>query len=582
MQQKFGNSYVNEFIGNQIIAARGHNSPPATGPGSHGDPLKVGKGGTLTMAAMKSDAYHASPINPHNPVVIWTDGTSLFFAPSQEQVTAGRTAPTPEPVFVPPPGYKAEEIHWDRGSLFTGGGSLVVVARKAGADDVEVVIFNTLEQKSFFTAGGLTTSASSTVAREGGQFLFGDETNVPLEISGATATGAIHGVTFPDGFFRYRAPGGTHDLYVAKGAAPFAHLVERSTGAIKQTFASGTIAAVVPETSAVVALETSATGKSGAVAETTTIDLSTDPPKVVTKSGHASAESTYDDVKKRLLALDVVIEETGVRFRVAELEAVEDALMLGGGRGLTALKEFAKLEGTLPTILSLSKAIGSSAGGGSLTVGGGVPTLSSRDPFEPSSTERVATMRHEMTHIIMDAIDVVARNALTAAQRADLGGAMRFEARVALDKAKAGKLRQGEQGAGDPRPGPGSISVWRGSVGQDPELADVWIELLRRYGFITDPEGTGELRGVSLADESRYSGSNDPGTGHPADSVFEFIASFVTCATLFKTAFVADVLASETAGNAKGGGGGTYLRRLYRKTWNLISAKYVPLGSNPF
>ena len=59
-------------------------------------------------------------------------------------------------------------------------------------------------------------------------------------------------------------------------------------------------------------------------------------------------------------------------------------------------------------------------------------------------------------------------------------------------------------------------------------------------------------------------------------------ASFVTSATLFRTSFVAHVIASETAGNAKGGGGGTYLRRLYRKAWNLISAKYVPLGANPF
>src|SRR5213594_3486329 len=32
MQSSHGNSYVNEFIGNQIIAARGHGSPPATGP----------------------------------------------------------------------------------------------------------------------------------------------------------------------------------------------------------------------------------------------------------------------------------------------------------------------------------------------------------------------------------------------------------------------------------------------------------------------------------------------------------------------------------------------------------------------
>ena len=31
-----------------------------------------------------------------------------------------------------------------------------------------------------------------------------------------------------------------------------------------------------------------------------------------------------------------------------------------------------------------------------------------------------------------------------------------------------------------------------------------------------------------------------------------------------------------------GGGGGSYLRGLYRRAWNLIDAKYVPLGTNPF
>src|SRR5438105_3447885 len=159
---------------------------------------------------------------------------------------------------------------------------------------------------------------------------------------------------------------------------------------------------------------------------------------------------------------------------------------------------------------------------------------------------------------------------------------MRFEARRASQKAGAGLLRSAEYGAGDKVPAAGTASDWRSTVGEDPELADVWVELLRRYGFIPDPEGTRELRGTALADESRYLGASDVAVGHPEDSVSEFLASFTASATLFRTDFVAAVLAAETAGNAKGGGGGTYLRRLYRRAWSLIDKKYVPLGPNPF
>jgi hypothetical protein len=70
-------------------------------------------------------------------------------------------------------------------------------------------------------------------------------------------------------------------------------------------------------------------------------------------------------------------------------------------------------------------------------------------------------------------------------------------------------------------------------------------------------------------------------TGHPADSADEFAAGFVTSATLFRSQFVSAVLDAKTAGNARGGSGGTYLRSLYRRARNLIDGKYVPLGRNP-
>jgi len=578
MQRSYGNAYVNEFIGNQIVAGRGHNSPPTTGPGSHGDPIKSA-GRTLNISTMSSDAYHASPVNPHNPVVVWTDGTNLFFAPSQEQLTAGRTVPMPEPTFVPPPGFRAVQILWDRGTESSGSGSLVVASRRTGAPDVQVAITNTLEQVSDFPTPGGTTQAKSHVAREGGEFFASDENKIPTALTGG-ATGAINAETFPDGFFRYHASGGTHDFYVAQGENPFAHIVERSTGKITQSFATGTISVVVPEMNGVVRVETT-TGASS-TKQTTTVDLRSSPPLVTTAAGHTSSETGYDDAKRKLTDLGVDIKEVGIRFHVAELKAVEDALNLGGGFGLTALQEFATLEATAPTILEMSKSIGADSAGGLASAGSGVPLLFVREPFATTDLLRTSTIRHEITHIIVGAKQAVTNSRLNARERADLEGSLRWEARQGLKKATEGLLRIGQPGLGAATPGAGTFRDWRSAVGDDPEIANIWVELLRKYSFIPDPEGTGEMRGVSLADESRYSGASDPFTGHPADSANEFIASYVVSATVFKVAFIAAVIEAEIAGNAKGGGGGTYLRKLYSKAWDLISTRYVPLGTKPF
>lgn len=560
-----------------------HHSPPATGRGSRDDPL-TDRRSVQRVADMTTDAYYHSPVNPDNPVLVWTNGTQLFFAPAQAQIVSGRTTAAPEPSFAPPSGYVAEELHWDRRQgLTTGGGPLVVIARQAGQPDLEVAVSNTLAQRASFIALGSISGVSMEVAREGTEFMRVNDTSVPLPLSGATAEGPIHHVTFADGFLRYRAAGGDHDLYIARGADPAAYLVERSAGTITQHYAAGTIAAVIPEASGVVRLERTTTFLGLPVPTTLTIDLRTRPPTTSTAAGFASAEAGYVSAKTRLQALNISIEENGVRLRVAEMEAIESALTAGGNRGLNALLAFRTLEGLTASdpILEVIKMLGPSAAFGLTTRGGGTPLLSFKEPFERRPIEPVATLRHEMTHVIMGAIDAVNRAGLTAAGRADLEGALRYEAGRAREKARAGRIRMGEYGRGDVVPPAGTFAEWRGSVGQDVELASIWVELLGRYTFIPDPEGTAEFRGASLADESRYLGVAER-TGHPADSVDEFTASFVTSATLFRSQFVRAVLEAETAGNARGGRGGTYLRSLYRRAWRLIDSKYVPLGSNPF
>jgi hypothetical protein len=533
---------------------------------------------------MRIDAYYRSPVNPTNPVVVWTDGARLFFSPSDAQVTSGRMPASAEAAFSPLAGYVAEEILWDRvEGLTTGGGALVVIARRSGEPDLEVAITNHLEQKSTFSALGVTSGANAQVSPEGAEFMRVNDSSVPRELSEAAAPGEIHNESFADGFFRYRAPGGDHDLYVAQGADPVAHLVERSTGTIARTFAAGTIAAVVAEPNGIVHLELAQSARGATTQSTTTIDLRSSPPDISTAAGHASAEAGYTEAKSRLQALGVTIAENGLRMRVGEMEAIEQALALGGDRGLTALGQFRDLEGggASDPILEVTKSIGPEAAYGMAEAGSGTPGLYIYEPFDDSPTDRAATVRHEMTHVIMGAIDAVSRSTLTTQERADLEGALRYEANRARAKARAGQLRAGEYGAGDVTPPAGSRSEWRSRVEGDLALAALWAELLRRYSFLPDPEGTGERRGASLADESRYSGASET-TGHPADSLGEFVASFVTCATLFQTQFVADVLAAEAAGNTRGGGGGSYLRGLYRRAWNRIDVRYVPLGTNPF
>ncbi|MCI0744228.1 MAG: hypothetical protein L0Y58_02380 [Verrucomicrobia subdivision 3 bacterium] len=533
---------------------------------------------------MRIDAYYRSPVNPTNPVVVWTDGSRLFFSPSEAQVTTGRALASAEVAFSPLASYVAEEILWDRvEGLTTGGGALVVIARRSGEPDLEVAITNHLEQKSTFSALGVTSGANALVSPEGAEFMRVNDSSVPQKLSGATAPGDIHKESFADGFFRYRAPGGDHDLYVAQGANPIAHLVKRSTGSITRTFTGGSIASVVAEPNGIVHLELTQSVRGAAAQSTTTLDLRSSPPSISTATGHASAEPGYTGAKSRLQALGVTFTENGLRMRGGELEMIEQALALGGDRGLTALRQFRNLEGggTSDPILEVSKSIGPEAAYGMADAGSGTPGLYIYEPFDAAPAGRAATVRHEMTHVIMGAIEAVSRSTLTPQERADLEGALRFEAGRAQKKARAGQLRAGEYGAGDVTPPAGSRSDWRSRVEGDLALAAIWAELLRRYPFMPDPEGTGERRAVSLADESRYSGASET-TGHPADSLGEFVASFVTCATLFKTQFVADVLATEASGNTRGGGGGSYLRGLYRRAWNRIDVKYVPLGTNPF
>lgn len=550
-----------------------HNSPPDTGPGSRSEPLvQQGTSSTQLVRSMSTDAWYRSPVNPNNPVLVWTDGTNLFFGPSNAAITAGRTA-LPDASFSPLPGYNAVEIWWDRTIGLVDPGPFIVIARNIAdpqAQDLEVMVNEDLQQSASFS--GILGSGQSVryVTRENVEFLSDDNQTVPPELSGAPQNSAIHGISFPDGFLRYRSGSGSDDLYVAQGANTAAYLVERSSGTVREQFSAGSVSAVVPATSGVVGIEIT-TGATGTT-ETASIDLSASPPTITRTAGHTISDPGYPAARARLEGMGVVIEEHGVRFRVAELDAVENALTLGNDRGIDALVAYqAQPTHRRQSLLRLEKILGPRDCRGSFSYPLG-PTLIIQTPFDMQSDQQRSTVRHEMTHIIMGVIN-----------EARPAGQMSVSAQRGRSQEIAGNIRLGERGAGDPAAVPASEQIWRGNyvIGNDPEMADIFIDLLATHTFITDPEGTGDQRGVALADESRYS-TAPARSGHPSEGVGEFVASFVTSATVFRPQFEAAVLEAERAGNASGASAGTELRSLYQRAWTRIDTVYVPLGPNPF
>jgi hypothetical protein len=122
------------------------------------------------------------------------------------------------------------------------------------------------------------------------------------------------------------------------------------------------------------------------------------------------------------------------------------------------------------------------------------------------------------------------------------------------------------------------------SPGKIPARLEAIFKILSKttYSFLPDVEGTISKLGTELADESRYSRAGDTSVGHPEDSVGEFTASFVACATRFWPALTAAVTNAQSAGDQGGSAKGTELLKLYQEAWDLIDANYMPLGPRPY
>jgi len=514
-----------------------HHSPPATGAGSRGSP-KVPAAHPLAMSAMNKDTWYRAPANARNPVIAWTDGSHVFLSPSQGQIDAGRRSATPEVVLNVPTGYAATELHWDQyvagtkigSAMLLNAAPLVVLAQKKGADDQLITVSTDLQQTlHFMSLGKRSGSGAFVTLRDGMEMLLANETRVARGISGAGAKGPIHSDRFRGGYIRYRA-GGTHDLYMNRSGKRKVCLVERSTGAIDGRFSGKKIDSVVAEPGGKVNVEEQ--GAKTEDSKTHTVDLKASPPTVTETAGITSGDSGYQDARAKVEAHGVKVIERGARLSVTDLSEIDKILTESGTAAgfvnakaaLVAYRDRKRAKPKKP-ILVFEKLVGLDQAGGDVPSTGGTPRLHIQEPFRATPLDRVSTIRHEMTHIVMGVKD---------------------------------------------RLSPAKIPT---------RLEDIFNILSKpNFPFLADVEGTGSKRGTELVDESRYSGGGDTSVGHPEDNVGEFAASFVACARLYWPTLTAAIFSAQEAGDKGGGTAGTDLLKLYQEAWDLIDAHYMPLG----
>jgi hypothetical protein len=150
-----------------------------------------------------------------------------------------------------------------------------------------------------------------------------------------------------------------------------------------------------------------------------------------------------------------------------------------------------------------------------------------------------------------------------------------YSAKDLDDKAKALRPQVDELEKRDPNLS--ELGALR-SLSKDTALNSLWLGMFdaldsgKLPGF-TAPAGA---RVIDLADEGNYGlGGPQDEAGHPFDNVNEYVASFVTLATLKQADFVAAVKAA-TAGKKP-------VKDHFQKTWDRLSALQVAaLGKNPF
>lgn len=260
-----------------------------------------------------------------------------------------------------------------------------------------------------------------------------------------------------------------------------------------------------------------------------------------------------------LKALKVKVVERGSRFNDIELEAAVDVLKRWQGK--TSVVDALKANG-VPG-LTLIKDVLLGTGGsyedttGEVNIPGGVQT---------SPAEERNVVIHEISHALFQA------KGFYAPTKGKTPEHIRAVAADMLDDSDLDLIDEGVISSGRIRK-KRTQKDWEKALSSDEKLNKIWQALHRRFP-ITDPEGTSDIRGLDVADESRYIGGKlGDVLGHGFDNVNEFVASYVASSLRFQQQMTDTVKSSKDA----------RLLILYRELWTLVNSNLVNLGAkNPY
>ena len=343
---------------------------------------------------------------------------------------------------------------------------------------------------------------------------------------------------------RYRVPGGSYSLYAGKDTA---EIVEESSGKTARKYTKVVDLRIRPSGD----VELTWNDSTGVMSVSFTLTGSA----LGTPTGAAAGASAR---RTKLLAdvngLGIKIEETGAQFTEDELDAA--MTVLNGWKGAKSVVD--SLKALKVPGLTLRKGLLITAASyspdkGSVNIPGGV--------VDSVDAQRLVVI-HEVSHALFHAAGL----SVPAKVPADV----RAEAKELYDLSDVDLIKEGSI---ESRKKLKAAKDWEPLLSTDKEMNEIWRELHYRFK-IGDPEGTGDIRGFDVVDESRYSADprGEP-VGHGFDNLTEFIASFVTSCLNFGTKVVATV---RTSGSAE-------LARLYLRLWDRVNSTLVTLGTvNPF
>jgi hypothetical protein len=270
--------------------------------------------------------------------------------------------------------------------------------------------------------------------------------------------------------------------------------------------------------------------------------------------GESAARSA---LLSKIDGLGVKVEERGTQFTDVELQAAWDilqtwpdpnmsligALQSHGLPGLTLVKDLAIERAELVDE--------------KVQIPGGIV---------PSARSQRSAITHEIGHALFAAAGLKLPSELGDAKPEHVTAV----AQQLLQESSQGLID--EQRIGDPLK-PRTQEDWEQSLSMNKELNEIWAALHHRFAIL-DPERTGDIRGLDVADESRYLFNVEGDIpGHGFDNVNEFVASFIASSRQFESRMVGTIRYS----------GSQRLATLYRDLWNLVNENISTLGSsNPY